>query len=77
MKLWYDYDEAAMATGLRPATLKKYCDQKRIKYIVRRFNAGWFHCRYRVIPASEILKIQAMQMTRKGEQLQWPSSHKS
>lgn len=73
MKLWYDYDEAAMATGLKPATIKKYCDTGKITYILRDFNGGWYRWTYRVIPASEILKLQARRLTAKGKHLTWTS----
>lgn len=71
MRLWYDYDEASLATGLKPATIKKYCDEGKITYILRTFNAGWYHWRYRVIPASEILKLQAKRLVSKGSNLKW------
>jgi hypothetical protein len=70
MKLWYDYDEAGAALGLKPSTIKKYCDEGRFTYIVKHFNvAGVRRWRYRVIPASEILRFQARSRSRRT--LQW------
>lgn len=59
MKPWYDYDEASLATGLKPSTIQKYAAQGLVASFIRTYNAGWYHYRYRVIPASEILRLQA------------------
>jgi hypothetical protein len=71
MKDWYDYDEASLAVGLKPSTQKKMCDLKLVSYFVKTFNAGRYHWRYRAIPASEILRLQAERLTRR-RRLKWP-----
>jgi len=65
MKLWYDYDEAAAATGYKPATIKFFCDTGRLGYIVRWVKCQARHFRYRVIPSAEIVRLQTDRVHRR------------
>lgn len=77
MQAFYDYDEASEVLGWRPSTIRKYCDQGRIRYVVKRHQFSPNHrMRYRAIPAAEILRLQIYLVNRlrgSKEALAWPT----
>lgn len=76
MSKFYDYDEASAVLGWTPATVRRYCELKMIRYVVRSVKIQWRHYRYRAIPEAEILRLQQKLADRarsSGERLRWPT----
>ena len=75
---YYDYDEMAAMTGYAPRTIKQFCNDHVIDYIIKRLPIRPAYIRYRMIPETEIVKLQIRKLTmlRTRQGGQWPTTGK-